>query len=341
MTYQEIARLAGVSTATVSRVLSGTGPVSSELRRRVLDAAEQLSYHSNRAARALRRQRADTIGLILSDIEYPFYATVARVVESACAERGLAVFVCNTDEDLRRQEFYLDLMIAERVSGVIISPALEDHRALEPLRRAGVPTVTVDRIDPAEDFDAVLLDNAAATAALIDDLVGHGHRRFLALMGTTKATSSRERVEAMRAALAGIEGSSLTVAEGALQETAGLGRTMKTIGRRALEILSQPGAPTAVVCANAVMAMSLLDALLEAGIRVPDDVAVVGFDDMPGFAHFSVPITVATQPTELIGRRAAELLLDRIDDNARDRQIVRFPPELRLRSSCGSGHSSR
>lgn len=341
VTYQEIARLAGVSTATVSRVLAGNAPVSGDLRQRVLDAAEQLSYRTNRAARALRRQRADTIGLILSDIEYPFYATVARVVESACAERGLAVFVCNTDEDLDRERFYLDLMIAERVSGVIISPAVEDPAALDVLARAEVPSVTVDRIDPSGRFDAVLLDNATATAGLVRDLVAHGHRRFMALMGTTAATSSRERVEAMRAELARVAGATLFVAEGALQETAGLSRTMGTIGRRALDLVSGPDAPTAVVCANAVMAMSAIEVLLDAGVRVPEDVAVVAFDDMPGFGHFSVPITVAAQPTELMGRRAAELLLDRIDDSAAPRQVTRLPPELRLRSSCGPGHPSR
>lgn len=341
MTYQEIARRAGVSTATVSRVLSGAGRVSEERRQRVLDVVEQMSYRSNRAARTLRRQRADTIGLILSDIEYPFCATIARSVEGAASEHGFGVFVCSTDENLDREQFYVDLMIEERVSGVIVSPALEGGGTLSVLTDAGIPVVTVDRLDPSGLHDAVLLDNASATEALAEDLLSHGHRRFAALVGTTAATSSRERLTALRQALETVPGTELRVEEGHLRETVGVERTMRTIGEHALRLVeSSTDRPTAIVCANAVMVMGVIDALMDAGISIPDDVAVVGYDDVPAFKRYATPVTVAGQPTEAIGANAAALLFDRIHSPKRPAQVLRMPPQMHFRNSCGHGHPS-
>lgn len=341
MTYQRVAELAGVSTATVSRVLSGTGRVTEARRERVLAAVEQLSYRSNRAARTLRRQKADTLGVILSDIEYPFCATIARSVETAAAGRGLGVFVCNTDENLEREQFYIDLMIAERVSGVIISPSVESASSLDALSDAGIPVVTVDRVDPSGRFDAVLLDNHTATRDLAADLLEHGHRRFLAMIGTTDATPSRERLESLQLTLREVTGTHLVIEESHLQDTVGLARTMGKMGRRAFELIAaSDSAPTAVLCANAVMVISVLDALLEAGVRVPEDVAVVGYDDMPAFRHYASPVTVAAQPAEVMGQRAAALIFDRMVEPNQPVRTIRLAPQMEYRRSCGLGHSS-
>jgi len=338
MTYEDIARAAGVSTATVSRVLTGSGAVSAARAKRVMDAVEQLSYRSSRPARTLRRQRADTIGLIVSDVEYPFVASMARAVEQAAAERGFALTVCNTDEDLERERTYVDLMLEEKVAGVIAAPATEDSPNLTPLLEAGTPVVTVDRLIADRRADAVLLDNAIATRLLVDDLLAHGHRSFVAVLGTTTATPSRERLAAMRAALASTSGTTLTVAASGLRETVGVQHTLETIGASVLRLTaSMRERPTAFVCANAIMLTSLMETFQRAGIRVPDDAAVVGFDDMPGFSLFAAPVTVVAQPVRLIGRSAVDLLFDHMHNPTRERRVVRVAPELILRRSCGHG----
>lgn len=335
MTYQEIAALARVSTATVSRVLADSGHATQETRDKVLAAVKEISYRPNKAARALRRNKSDTIGLILSDIEYSFYATVARAVETECAAHGYAVFVCNTDEDLDRQAFYVDLMIEERVSGVIISPAIEDTDALAVLSNAGIPAVTVDRRDPSGQFDAVLLDNHDAATQLAELLFSQGYRRLVALMGTTSATPSRERLEALRDFVDQHPDVVFAEVEVPLQQTAGMTRTIESVGSRASSLLDASREPTAVICANASMATIALEVFLAAGLQVPSDVAIACFDDLPMFNYFASPITTAAQPTEEIGKKAADLLLRRIAEPGRSAETIRFSPVVRTRGIQG------
>jgi DNA-binding LacI/PurR family transcriptional regulator len=336
MTYEEIARAADVSTATVSRVLAGTGRVSDERRQRVLEVVEALSYRGSRPARALRRQRADTIGLIVSDAEYPFVASVSRAVENAAAERGFALTICNTDESLSREQTYIDLMIEEKVAGVIMAPATEDPSALDPLVAAGIPVVTIDRIVRNGHADAVLLDNAAATELLVRDLLGHGHRHFAAVLGTTTATPSRERLDSLRDVLDSVPDTTLLLAGSRLGGTVGIEHTLETIGPSVVKMIAEAeDRPTAFICANAVMLMSVLEALLAEGIRVPEDAAVVGFDDMAGFSLFATPVTVVAQPTRQIGRLAVDQLFERMQEPDRPSQVTRVPPQLVVRRSCG------
>lgn len=336
MTYEDIARAAQVSTATVCRVLSGTGRVSDERRQRVLHAAEKLSYRGSRPARTLRRQRADTIGLIVSDVEYPFVASVARAVEKAAAQRGFALSMCNSDENLARERTYIDLLIEERVAGVIISPATEARSAMLPLLEAGIPVVTIDRTVDDPRVDSVLLDNEEATRLLMNDLLEHGHRHFTAVVGTTVATPSRERLDTMRSMIEAVPGATLVVAGSRLGETVGVQHTLESIGPAvtAMALSSHPQ-PTAYVCANAIMLTSVLTALNDQHVRIPEDAAVVGFDDMPGFALFRTPVTVVAQPTEDIGEAAVRMLFDRMENPGKPAEIVRVPPNFVVRRSCG------
>ncbi|WP_028268182.1 LacI family DNA-binding transcriptional regulator [Arthrobacter sp. MA-N2] len=336
MTYLEIARMADVSTATVSRVLSGAGAVSDERRERVLAAAQELSYRGSRAARTLRRQKADTIGLIVSDIEYPSVASMARSVENAAAERGFALNICNSDEDLAKERKYINLLIEERVAGLIISPATESYSALEPLERAGIPVVTLDRRLQDARVDSVLLDNQKATQLLMDDLLRHGHRHFAAVVGTTVATPSRERLETMRAIVKSVPDATLIIAGSKLGETIGVSHTLETIGPAVTALaLSAHPQPTAYVCVNAIMLTSVMASLIQEGLRIPQDVAVVGFDDMPGFALFQTPVTVVAQPTQELGRLAVQLLFERIASPTRPHETILVPPTFVARASCG------
>jgi DNA-binding LacI/PurR family transcriptional regulator len=335
-TYQDIARRAGVSTATVSRVLSGKGGVRDELARRVEATAAALGYRSNRAAKALRTQRADAIGLVISDVENPFFASIARAVETVAAKQGHAVLLCNTDEDLDQEELYLDLLIGESVAGVIIAPSLEELGPLHQLVDAGIPTVTVDRKVAGDPFDAVLVDHRAGARSLVEHLLGHGHRHIAAIMGTTAATPSRERLAGCREAVNAVHGARLTVYEGKLQEAVGAARTMGLGERLALNLLDRGrDHPTAVFCANNLLSQGVLRAVRRAGRRVPDDLAIVGFDDLPFFELVDPPLTVAAQPTEQLGRLAAEVLFQRISEPDRPVEAVVVDPEIQIRASCG------
>lgn len=336
VTYQDIASHAGVSTATVSRVLSGEGFVSEETAQRVRDSATALGYRSNRAARALRKQRADVIGLVISDVENPYFAAVARAVEDVAAKHGYAVLLCNTDEDLDKEELYLDLMIGESVAGVIIAPSKEELGPLSVLRDAQIPTVAVDRRVHGDPFDSVLVDHRAGAKALVDHALQLGHRHVAAVMGTTAATPSRERLAGSREAIEALPGARLTVCEAGMQEAIGAAQTIQLGERLAQQLLSMgEGRPTAAFCANNLLTQGVLRAIRSSGLRVPDDIAIVGFDDLPLFELLDPPLTVAAQPTEEIGRVAAEVLFQRIANPSRDVETVVLAPELRIRRSCG------
>ncbi|MGX6739531.1 LacI family DNA-binding transcriptional regulator [Streptomyces xantholiticus] len=337
ITYQEIARHAGVSTATVSRALAGRGFVRAELAERVRVSAAELGYRPNKAARALRTQRADAIGLLISDVENPFFASVARAVEAVATDRGYAVLLCNTAERLEQEDLHLDLMIAESVAGVIIAPSTEDAESLGKLVDTNTPTVTVDRRVAGDSFDSVTIDHRAGARALVDHLLDHGHRHIAAVVGTTTATPSRERLAGCREALEGRSGVRLTVCEGKPQDAIGVARTLE-LGRRAVaELLDMDGErPTALFCGNNLLTEGVVRALRERDVHVPRDMALVGFDDLPLFDLLEPPLTVAAQPIEQIGRTAAELLFARIAEPGRALSKILAEPRLHIRRSCGS-----
>jgi DNA-binding LacI/PurR family transcriptional regulator len=335
VTYEDVAVRAQVSTATVSRVLSGVGYVRPELAERVLAAAQELGYRHNRAARALRRNRSDTIGLVISDIEQPFFASIARAVEEEAAAQDRPVLLCNTDEDLDQEKLYIDLLIEERVAGVIMAPSTPDPVVLEPLFQARIPTVAVDRRIDGDPISSVLVDNRAGAGALINDLLAHGHRRIAAISGTTEATPSRERIDACREAVGVVPGAVLYEAEGKLKEAIGFIPTIDLARRLTLELLDRAAPPTAFFCANGVLTQGVLQALRQRSLKVPDEVAIVGFDDLPLFELLEAPLTVAAQPTEMLGRRAARLLFQAIANPDAAPEVVVLPPVMHWRASCG------
>jgi DNA-binding LacI/PurR family transcriptional regulator len=334
-TYRDIAQALGVSTATVSRALAGELGVSAEVAQRVRETAESLGYRSNRAARALRKQRADAIGLVISDVENPFFASIARAIEGVAAEHRHAVLLCNTDEDLDQERLYLDLMIGENVAGVIVAPSAEDIGPLEQLRDAGIPTVALDRTVTGDPFDAVLVDHRQGARDLVAHLIEHGHQQIAAVMGTTAATPSRERLAGCREAIAAAPNARLTVIEGPMRQAVGVQGTFELGERLAIETLSQPGRPSAVFCANGLISLGVLRAVRRLGLRVPEDIAVVGFDDQPFFDLLDPPLSVAAQPVEELGRAAADLLFGRLATPEREVSTIVLPPTIHFRRSCG------
>lgn len=323
----DVALLAGVSPATVSRVLNGSPTVGAEYAARVMDAIAELDYRPNRLARNLRRQSAEMIGVVVSDIENPHFTEMVRAVEDAAYRRGYRLLLCNTDEEPDKQRAYLEMLAGERVSGVILSPSNPAGDEIRWVLDLGIPVIAFDRsvVDPR--VDSVVADNEAATRTATELLLGAGHTGVAllgGLRGVETADARRAGYEsAMRAA--GLEPFE---ADGDFRIEGGL--------RATEELLEHDGEMTALVIANNLMAIGALKALARNGRRVPDDVAIVAVDD-PFWAELvQPPLTVLAQPVRRMADAAMRLLLERV---SRRRKRVRhevFPFELRVRGSCGT-----
>ena len=306
---KDVARQAGVSVASVSRVLAGHAGVSEPVRQRVLAAVEALDYRPDLAARRLRSRRTDTIGLIVSDIRNPFFTEVSRAVEDVAYQHHLRVILCNADEDPEKEALYLDLMRDENVSGVILSPTLA---TLAGFRASDYPypVVLVDRCDRNTAADAVVLDNVDAAYRLTAHLIENGYRRNVFFYGTTSATG-RQRREGYAAAMA---------AHGLDAQTEALPATVDRARAAARERLRRRPLPDALVGSSGLILLGLTEALREADLRFPDAIALAGFDDLPWTRLVEPGITVVAQPIYDIGRAAIDLLLQRI---AKPEQAVR------------------
>jgi LacI family fructose operon transcriptional repressor len=306
---KDVARQAGVSVASVSRVLAGHAGVSESVRQRVLAAVEALDYRPDLAARRLRSRRTDTIGLIVSDIRNPFFTEVSRAVEDVAYQHHLRVILCNADENPEKETLYLDLMRDENVSGVILSPTLA---MLAGFRASDYPypVVLVDRCDRNTAADAVVLDNVDAAYRLTAHLIDNGYRRNVFFYGTTSATGRQLR-EGYAAAMA---------AHGLDAQAEALPATVDRARAAARERLRRRPLPDALVGSSGLILLGLTEALREADLRFPDAIALAGFDDLPWTRLVEPGITVVAQPIYDIGRAAIELLLQRI---AKPEQAVR------------------
>ena len=329
-TINDVARLAGVSTMTVSRVVNKSGYVSDATRLRVERAVDELGYVPNALARQFRFNRTKTIALVMADITNPFFTTVARGVEDVAGPRGFGVLFCNTDESEAEEVDYVSMLIQRRVEGVLLVPASSSSPSLALLRAQKVPVVVVDRRVSAPDVDVVRGDSEAGARALAEHLIGLGHRRIALLAGHRTVSTTIDRVAGFESALAeaGIEQDPRLVRYGGYHQIEGYAM--------AREILDVVPTPTAIFAANNFIAIGAMRALREAGLHVPTDVSVVGFDDLPPDWSLEPFLTVVAQPAYEFGKRAAELLLERIHGPALEpvRELV-LPGELVVRRSSG------
>ncbi len=320
---KQVAAAAGVSTATVSRVLANKNNVSAEARARVDAAIAQLGYRPNLVARSLRSQRSSTIGLLVADIRNPFFTAVGRAVEDAAYARGFRVVMCNTDEDPDKESLYLALMRDENIAGVIVSPA--PYEAPRPADWGlGLPLVMIDRQPPIGGLDSVVLDNVAASATLTTHLIQQGYRRIAGLFGAIGSTGEERR-----------EGFLTAVRDHGLAPVAAeFVPPRREAGLEATRALCAGGkAPEAILCGNSLLTEGALLMIREHGLRIPNDVALAGFDETVWQGLIEPPITVIAQPTDAIGRTATDLLLDRVAQPDRAPQQVRLAGSLIARGS--------
>jgi LacI family transcriptional regulator len=328
-TIQDVAQKAGVAAITASRVVNNSGYASREVRERVLAAAAELGYVPNQVARSLRSRRSDTLALVLSDITNPFFTTVARGVEDAASDAGYMVIFCNTDESEDEERGYIDVLLQKRVDGILLVPAHDGLHSLRAARRQGVPLVLLDRRLPVgeEAADVVRCDSRAGAEALTRLLLDLGHRRLALLNGPRGVSTALDRAEGFERALAQISGVGGAVLWGSFTQASGV-----EMVHQALEL--QPR-PTALVAANNFIAIGALNALREFGLRVPEEMALAGFDDLPPALVTFPFLTVASQPAYEMGRTATRLLLERLSGARGEPREVILPVELIVRASSG------
>ena len=327
---RDVADRCGVSIATVSRALAGTGPVSEEVSRRIQQAVQDLGYRPNRVARNLRSNQSSTIGLVVADIQNAFFAGIGRAVEDAALEHGYAVFLCNTDENPEKEELYLRHLADENVAGIIYAPTNKAVKSLGSghAADANMPMVVVDRAVARDDTDLVLIDNFAAARELADHLIGHGRRRIAGLFGAKSSTGAERR----RGFLTAHEHHHLPVDES-------LQRLLPPFAEEGFlatrELLQRPDPPDAIFVSNGQLAVGAYRALMESGLPCPERVAFASFDEAAWTSLVSPPVTLIAQPTRDIGRAAVDLLLGRIAEPHRPVRRLVLGHDLRLRRSCG------
>ncbi|MEM1115243.1 MAG: LacI family DNA-binding transcriptional regulator [Bacteroidota bacterium] len=328
-TLKDVARHAGVSFSTVSRAINHPDKVQEATRTRIEAAIRDLGYQPHRAARRLRGQgaHAQIFGLIIPDIENPFYSGIVRGVEERAYAEGYAVILSNTNEDADRERFYLDVLRQEAAAGAILPP-FGDGSTPDP-DTLPFPVVCFDRRPQADVFDTVVVDNAQGAFEAVSHLAGLGHARIGMIAASRDLTTSRERTAGYHRALAahGIDADPALVRSGDPRPEAGY--------QLALDLLHHDP-PTALFVGNNVLTMGVLEAAHELGVSIPGDLALVTFDDPPWTRLVTPPLTAVRQPTFEIGRRAADLLLARIAEPDRPAETVTLQTELIVRGSCGA-----
>lgn len=329
-TISDVAKQAGVSPATVSRVIQGAKNVRSTTRERVERAIEELAYVPSVAAQSLRSRRTRSLALVVSDITNTFWTTVARGVEDEAQRHGYSVLLCNTDENLAKQLRYLDLLISQQVDGVIIAPFDSDAQHLDKLRLRNIPTVLVDRRIKGWDVDSVSGDSVAGARALVQHLIGLGHKRIAVVSGPETTSTAEDRIAGYRLALAeaGIAIDARLIRRGEYRSSTGEELTH--------QLLDEGLNPSAIFATNNAIAIGVINALAKRGLQIPQDIALGCFDDLPNASHLFPFLTVVAQPAYDMGVNAAQLLLSRLDSGVdlRPRHVV-LPSRLIVRHSCG------
>lgn len=334
VTIKDVAREAGVSVATVSRVLNGSGPVSEQTGQRIREVAGRLRYVPHGGARSLITRKTQTLGVLLPDLYGEFFSEVIRGMDDTAQRHGFHLLISRAHADRHGIETAMRAMRG-RVDGVVaMAPASDAQPLLDAPEM--LPVVLLCSAPRGDGADSLTIDNEGGSKAIVGHLVGLGHTRIAIIKGAPGNFDAAERLRGYRAALrqAGIKADASLAAEGGFTEAGGYAA--------ALELLELKPRPTAIFAANDSMAIGALSALRESGVRVPEDIAVAGFDDIPLARYMDPPLSTVRVPTYELGARALEMLLHRVlhrGDGARRRE--RVSTELVVRRSCGAGSAMR
>ncbi len=326
----DVAKKAGVSIATVSRVINKGTNVNDETRAKVLKAIKELKYQPSRVAKRLRSKSASSnlLGVLIPDIQNPFYVDVLRGVEDVAYENNYAIIMCNFAQDEKKEKMYLEILQQESIDGLVAAPSHERDPKVIKLVKEGLPMVCVDRGLLDVDVDVVVVNNQKGAFGAIDYLAKKGYKRIAYISGQKQIPSSRYREEGYREALEanGLEFDPEIVKYGDSK----LGSAVKLCD----ELLDLPNPPDAIFTGNNLITLGALEAIHKRGLQIPSDVAILGFDDMYWSISLNPPLSAVRQPAYEIGRRAGELLIQRISDPKRPPIHMTLNTELMIRKSC-------
>lgn len=329
---RQIAERAEVSIGTVSHVINDTAKVREKLRQRVLDAIRSLGYQPSQLARGLRRNQTNLVVMIIPDITNPFFPAVVRGVEDVAYKHSLRVALCNTDNDPQKESFYLNEMRSYRPAGWLIIPANDSQMTthFKSSALSGAPVVCIDRQPEEWKGDVVLAANQAGARNATQHLLRMGHRQLAVITGPLHLTNAVERLKGFKRALAD---AGVSIAPEYIQEAQFNRQSGYEAATRLLRMLPRP---TAIFACNDLMAMGVLSAARELNLSCPDEISVVGFDDLD-FVEFTAPaLTSVHQPGYQLGTAAARLLLERIDGSHSSPQKIVLPSELKIRHSVAA-----
>lgn len=326
-TIKDVAKKAGVSSATVSRVLADKPYVSKSVKQKVMDAVDALNYRPNRVASSLRKQSSQIIGIVVSDIRNTFFTEIARAIEDTANTHEMSVFFCNTDEDPEKERFYLNTLLDENVAGIIISPTSEKSEDFTTLLNSKLPVVTIDRRIEGANIDSVLGANVHSSRQLTQHVLDAGFKRVAAVIGLKHSTTGRERMMGYQQAL---EENDIPFE----RDLAFYVHPREAEGYDVVhKLLQLPNPPDAILTGNSRLTIGAMSAIQDLGLSVPDDVGIAGFDETNWMRHIGPGITVIKQSTHEIGQIAAELLFDRLNDSERSPREVVLKGRLLKRSS--------
>jgi LacI family transcriptional regulator/LacI family repressor for deo operon, udp, cdd, tsx, nupC, and nupG len=326
---RDVASKAGVSIATVSRVINGAPNISNETRVRVQKAMKSLNYRPSRIAKRLRSKSVsgNLVGVLVPDISNPFYIDVLTGIEDYLLSHQYLLIMCNFSQNSDKEEMYVDALVSESVDGLIVAPANENDEKIMALEKDGIPFVCIDRGLSNVKADLVLVDNVKGAYEAVSFLLKQGYRRIAYISGLIEIPTSRQRESGYKLALEefGVPFNEELVKYGDSGMLSGI--------RLTRELLAQDHRPDAIFTGNNLITLGALEAITESGLRIPQDIAIIGFDDMPFSGTLNPPLTAVRQPAYEIGRRAAELLYQRILEPDRPNVKIVLETELIIRKS--------
>ncbi len=326
-TIKDVARVAGVHSSTVSRVINGKPCISQETAKRVFSAIERLDYTPNALARSLKTKKIQTLAMLIPDISNPFFAGLARGVEDTANQYGYNVILCNTDDCFEKEVIYLKLLAEKRVEGLIVATAQIRDKSILELGKTGCPYILLSRNIKGLQENSISIDDIAGGYLATEYLINLGHRNIAHIAGPYNTTTALDRIKGFKKALLnyGVPFQKQYIGEGDFRIKGGY-QVMKQFLR-----LENP--PTAVFTANDLLAVGAMEAIRENGYDVPADISIIGFDDIKLASYFSPPLTTIRQPMVEMGSLAIIKLLERIEHNLTQPNIL-IKPELVVRKSC-------
>ncbi|MDQ0297866.1 LacI family kdg operon repressor [Salibacterium salarium] len=328
ITISDVAKHANISKSTVSQYLNERYEyMGAQTKQRIHESIIELGYSPNYLARSLKQKKTFTIGIIVANILHGFSTKVIRAIEDACNEENIHTIVCNTDEDPEKEQKYMEMLQAKQVDGFIVFPAGENAKVYQRMLEQKIPLVFIDRIMPDLKIDTVLMDNERASELAVENFAKHGHEKLAIATPELKPymTPRLERLSGFKKAL---QTNNLPVKEDYL-----ISENLDSLQERLQHMFAMEDPPTAILANNDLTLVEMLEFFKKSDIRLPDDISIIGIDDVP-FANVYHPgITTIEQPAFKIGKKAAELLFDQINDTASEPEVYRFAPKLFERES--------